>query len=93
MSDDFYPTRLAWDGRRGIAKCDGVQIVLKGPPPALPDVAEIDFTPGIVAQVRRRPFDKMDDLRPIEIEEVTEWLQGLANWGRRFLKMKPKGLR
>lgn len=90
MSDFPYPTRLVWDGRRGLAKHDDVVLVLRGPPNALPDISEIDYAPGIVAQIRPHDYDKMRDLEPIETVVLDRWLDDLAKWARRFLKLPKK---
>jgi len=38
----------------GIARCDGVQSELRAPPAlGIADLSEIDFIPGVVAQVRQ----------------------------------------
>lgn len=91
MSDDIHPTRLVWDGRRGLAKHEEARVILRGPPPALPDIAEIDYVPGIVAQIRRHSWDKVDDMRPPEIVAVLSWLEGLLRWNKRYLMLRPRG--
>lgn len=78
MSDALYPTRLRWDGRKGVAKRDGVVLALTSPP----DIGliirwdEIDYAPGVVAQIRPR-HGAMRDMRPEEVQMCREYLAGV----------------
>ena len=45
MSEALYQTRLYWDGRRGIAKVDGVSIELRRCPLPMPTM-EVDYAPA-----------------------------------------------
>ena len=92
VSDLLHPTRLAWDGRRGIARHGGVEIILKSPPPALPDIYTIEFDPALgLNEIKRYPHSPPgEQLLPPEAEAVIEWLGQLEKWGRRFLMMRPR---
>lgn len=61
------PTRLYWAQDAGLAVHAGVSVVLRQPPalPGLTDLAEIDFAPGVVAQVRTGA-GRARDLEPSE---------------------------
>ena len=78
MSIDLYPRRLYWDGRSGAAKWDGVERRLIAWPEIGIVVAEIDFAPGIVAQIRPNTWDRMRDMDPGEIAASRAYLIGLA---------------
>lgn len=55
MSASLYNVRLYWDGKTGLAKIDGVVVLLQAAPAlaALPRVAGIDYAPEArVEQVR-----------------------------------------
>lgn len=68
MSDAFpYPERLRYAVGYGIARCDGVQSELRQAPAlGILDLTEIDFIPGVVAQVRER----QDGLRDMTSDEI-----------------------
>ena len=52
MSYDISP-RLWWDGRRGVARDEGVTVELTAAPAIAPHLAEIDFAPPTrTAQLR-----------------------------------------
>lgn len=52
MSADLYATRLFWNGRSGIAKCDGVTVTLSACPLGK-TISEVDYAPDVrVAQIR-----------------------------------------
>ncbi len=70
------PTRLEWDGRTGLARHAGVQILLSQPPSN--QWAEVHYTPGIQADVRERPGDARRDMLPHEIRAVQAWLANMA---------------
>lgn len=81
MSDHLHPTRLEWDGRRGVARHDGVQIELREPPSK--QWHEVHYVPGIQAEVRERACDPKRDLVPKEIDGINRWLQYMASAGRK----------
>lgn len=80
MSEKLYPTRLEWDGRRGMARHDGVSLELHRPPAGA--WAEVHFTPGIQAQVRERACDARRDMTADEIRAALRWLQYMAHAAR-----------
>jgi hypothetical protein len=84
VSELLHPTRLAWDGRRGIARHDGVQVVLAERPEGL-HYHDIDYEPGIVAQCRDRACDARRDLTAEEIGAVVGALMRMAAAARRAL--------
>lgn len=84
MSLDLYSRRLHWDGRRGIAKCDGVTVVLTSSP--MPQtIAEIDYAPELrVAQVRESA-QGWRDMTAAERDAADEQLQRCAAAARSAL--------
>ncbi len=73
-------SRLYWSGAAGVARCDGVHVDLRQPP-AVPrlQLHEIDYVPALqVAQIRRTPADRVDDMTPAEIAAARAWLLGVA---------------
>lgn len=79
MSDTLFPTRLLWDGRRGVARHDGVHIELRACP--FPAFTEIDFAPGCCSLVRERT-DARRDMTRVEIDAALHWLERLAHAAR-----------
>lgn len=77
MSDDLYPIRVRWDGRKGIAKHAGVVVTLTAAPlqwvPSLQGLTEIDYAPTVrVAQVRiAADAMRMLDQTEIDVIELT----------------------
>lgn len=78
MSIGLYPRRLYWDGRSGGAKWDGVEHLLLASPEIGSAAAEIDFAPGIVAQIRPNTWDRMRDMDAGEIAASRAYLIALA---------------
>lgn len=74
MSTD-YPTRLEWDGRRGLARHDGVQVELRRPPT---HHAEVHYVPGIQYDVRDGGADARREMTPEEIAHCQRYLLWLA---------------
>lgn len=83
MSSDLYPTRVFFEGERGIVKAPGLVPGIKGierrinmPPdiPGLPRLAGIDYAPDVVAQLA--PFaEPRRDMEAAEILAVRAWLK------------------
>ena len=80
MSAPSDSTRLEWDGRRGLARHDGVSIELHRPPGC--NWAEVHYTPGIQSQIRERACDPRRDMTADEIKAVQRWLQCMAEAAR-----------
>lgn len=80
MSDHLHPTRLEWDGRRGLARHDGVSLTLHRPPGIT--WAEVHYTPGIQAELRERPADPRREMTGDEIHAAQRWLQRMADAAR-----------
>ena len=79
MSADLYQTRLYWDGRRGVAKADGVSVDLHAAPEVLGRPVEIDFAPEArVAEMRPRHCDPRRDMTPDEAAAVIAWLMRMT---------------
>lgn len=76
MSELLHPTRLEWDGTRGFARHDGVQIQLRRAPGA--KWHEVHYTPGIQAEVREHASDARRELTGDEIRSVQRWLAHMA---------------
>lgn len=81
MSDALHPTRLRFDGQRGIARHDGVEVTLPTRPEGL-RYYDIDFEPGTVAQVRDRACDIPRDMSSEEIAAVQAALKRMARMAR-----------
>ena len=77
MSEQLHPTRLEWDGRKGLARHDGVQIQLHHAPGG-GHLAEVHYTPGLQAEVRDRCCDARRDMTPDEIHAAQRWLANMA---------------
>ena len=80
MSEQLHPTRLEWDGRRGVARHDGVSIELHRAPGC--SWAELHYTPGIQAEIRERACDPRRDMTADEVKAVQRWLQYMAHAAR-----------
>lgn len=76
MSELLHPVRLEWDGRRGLARADGVTIELHTAP--MPGWCEVHYTPGIQSEVRPRACDPRRDMLEAEIAAVKTWLFNMA---------------
>lgn len=79
MSAALYPTRLWWENGRGIARHDGVEVVLKVNPS--PTYSEIDYAPGCVAMVREG-FDARRDMSHDESLAMWRFLERMAHAAR-----------
>jgi hypothetical protein len=84
VSDLLNPTRLYWNGMSGLAKCDEVRVTLKHPPrvPGIPQVFEIDFVPGVIAEIRERSIDEKRALRDEERDACIKHLYRMASAAR-----------
>jgi len=77
MSEDLYITRLFFDGRRGVAKHDGLRLDLHECPFGR-QVAEVDYTPSVrVYRIRDSAHGWRDMTRP-EIQRCQDWLDNLV---------------
>lgn len=88
MSELLHPTRLEWDGRRGLARHDGVCIELRQSPSSA--WCEVHYTPGIQAEVRERPADPRRDMEPAEISQAQRWLAHMAYAARSAIGQQPR---
>lgn len=82
MSDDLYPVRVRWDGRKGVAKYDGVVVALKKPPfrwvPSLAGMTEMDFAPSVQVGQVRIGFERTRHLEQSEVELIEMTLVQMA---------------
>lgn len=87
MSDDLYPTRLWWGQGRGVARHDGVYVVLRAAPAltSVPTMTEIDYAPNIVALVREG-CGPSRDLTHDEMHDALAMLQDMARRARSALE-------
>lgn len=78
MIADLLPTRLWWEGGRGVARLHGREVVLTAPPqvPGL-DVVAIDWAPGEASIVMPRN-EGWRDLHPHEVAAVRALLEHLT---------------
>jgi hypothetical protein len=82
MSDALYPTRLYWSAGRGLARFRGHEVRLAQPPhlPGL-QLEEIDYAPGIIAQVMPLREGRRD-MEPHEREAALKALCELTESAR-----------
>lgn len=88
MSDDLYRTRCWYDGRQGIARCDGVTIELILPPTSAlgnQGVREIAYTPALRDCRVRESAHPWRDMTPAEITHIEAWLHRMAAKAREAL--------
>ena len=76
MSEHLHPTRLEWDGRRGMARHDGVQVELRSAPLRF---AEVHYTPGIQYDVRDNGASARREMTQAEIGDCQRYLLRLAH--------------
>jgi hypothetical protein len=69
MSAELYRTRLFWDGRRGIAKSEGVSVELLDAPPVagVAHLTEIDYAPQVHVAMVRESANGWRDMTHTEI--------------------------
>lgn len=79
MSDEEYPTRLRWDGRRGLAKLHGRSVVLYvAPDLGAGPVWAMDYVPSDgIAEVAPRSIDARRAMLPLEIAAADSMLRAL----------------
>lgn len=85
MSDDLYQTLLYFDGRRGLAKAEGVAVELSEAPmiePLPKHTAELYYYPGVRDFRIRESADAVRNLYPPEIEAIIKLLASVAAYGR-----------
>lgn len=80
MSDHLYQTRLRWSGGRGVAMLHGKAVPLTEPPMiGGVAVSHMDYTPEVGCyEIRRRPFDKMDDMTAAEVADADALLRRMT---------------
>lgn len=78
---DAFPTRLHWDGRKGVARHDGEEEQLRERPAWLPWV-QVDYAPGSVSTCRDRDCDPERELHPEEVAMICAYLEQMARRAR-----------
>jgi hypothetical protein len=76
MSEALHPTRLMWDGRRGVAAHDGVSVELRRSPTVF---AEVHYVPGLQAEVREHASDRRREMTATEIRLAQAFLAHFAD--------------
>jgi hypothetical protein len=84
MSEALYLERLSWDGRRGIAKSDGVAVELRACPLPKP-VMEVDYSPAVRVFQIRDSADRWRDMNAAERLACGQVLQRCAAAARSAL--------
>lgn len=78
MSTALYFTRLYWDGRHGVAKLHGVQMVLRAPP-RLPGIdapiEAIDYAPETRTAMVRERAAAWRDMTAGEVRAADDYLR------------------
>jgi hypothetical protein len=77
MSSTLYQTCLFWDGRRGCARSDGVDVQLTQCPLARP-VIEVDYVPAVRLFRIRESAHGWRDMEAAERERCASLLQRVA---------------
>lgn len=88
MSNDLYKTMLYFDGRKVIAKSEGVGLELMALPTieSLPKhTTELYFFPSLRDYRLRESAQAIRDMNPPEIAAVVKFLASIAAIGRRLL--------
>lgn len=88
MTALLHPTRLEWDGSRGVARHDGVSIDLHRAPGG-GVFHEIHYTPGCQAEVRERPGDARREMRADEVAQAQRLLHNWALLCREIAGQEP----
>lgn len=76
-----FPTRLQWDGRKGVARHDGVEVQLSMRPEGML-WRQVDYAPDAVATCRDRDCDPERDLLPDEVGMIRTYLAQMARRAR-----------
>ncbi len=79
MSDALYSVRLRWDGRKGTAKCQGIQLRLTKPPALDFSYVEIDYRPPVATIVRSYPWSEPRDMIQDEHASCARYLLSLGD--------------
>lgn len=85
MSEELYRTILYFDGRKGLAKAEGVCIDLTEVPVIVPlpeHTVQMYFYPQVRDYRLRESAQAIRDMHPPEIEAVISWLAKIAAFGR-----------
>lgn len=83
MADGLYPVRLRWHHTMGCARHDGVSVELHHAPllPGLDCMTEIDYIPGVMAEVRIGCEAKRD-MTKAEREDALKLLAQMSSEAR-----------
>jgi hypothetical protein len=87
VSDDLYRTVLFFDGRKGMAKSEGVTVELAELPTIdqLPEhTVEAYFYPQVRDFRLRESAGAIREMYPPEIEAIIQFLASIAAFGRRL---------
>lgn len=81
MSSELYLVALCWDGQKGYAKHDGVDVRLaRAPVLGRTVVDRIEYSPAIaVAWIAERACDARRDMTPDEMEDAALWLLRMSS--------------
>lgn len=75
--DHYWSIRLRWANGKGLASGNGATMTLACQPFLGFDYVEIDYAPGACELVRRTSGDRLEDMRPHEIEACQRYLAAL----------------
>lgn len=87
----MYPTRLYWDGHKGVARHDGVEVILHEMPyvgTCIGAIDAIEYAPGLHVYEIQPRGDRRRDMSDAERDEVWSVLVRMArigqeHWGQR----------
>jgi hypothetical protein len=70
----LYRRRLYWDGRRGVAACDGVYRMLSSPPSPFRDAIHVDYTPEVRCAIIQAPDEAKREMTAVEVKVAADFL-------------------
>jgi hypothetical protein len=81
MSSQLYLVALCWDGQKGYAKHDGVEVTLaRSPVIGKVIVDRIEYLPTLgIAWLAERACDARRDMVPDEMEDAALWLLRMSS--------------
>lgn len=85
MSEELYRTIMYFDGRKGLAKSEGVCVDLIEVPPIDPlpqHTVQVYFYPQVRDYRLRESAQAIRDMHPPEIEAVLKFLGRIAAFGK-----------
>lgn len=81
MSSELYLVALCWDGQKGYAKHDGVDVKLaRSPVLGRVVIDRIEYNPALsIFWLAERACDPRRDMSPDEVEDAALWLLRMSS--------------